>query len=1692
MTELNALTGTGPVSIHALGAATQATSALLSSLSLDTNAAGTETSPNATAPVNEQIAVAAALRNVVGLITAAAVRAAQVGGEPVIVSTPALNISAQLLPVSNGDRRLSLATPIVASLSTETTQAAVQLPADLLSNLTAVSNDSSSPEPIGLQMWTSSLDLHGTGSSNQRTLAGPTVSVSLSQGGQELDVHGVATPILVAMPLDAGMMNQLASATGAARPCVGQLSSTSFFERAQGGDNPCTSVVACNFWDTATNTWSSDGCRTVALANGGMACECTHLTDFIAVMVPSTFDNEIEFAQLDVDTNLTLQCACNRGIDVVLHKAVSGATPRPLSVDVIDATDMAWRLLEVVYVSPTPVDWLALEAPNGTRSNPIRLNMSATGLPEQGPNVKYQASVVLELVSDSFATRNVTIPVDAEVSASVVANMSTWGLVLPGARCSSDREQPPVVRMHLGDQHDATFTACDADGLPVAHELPTELDRRTFRATLDRLDSFNSTKRATRPMSIQAIGGSSYRVNVLATESIGTHLLTVYLAGEHIPWSVPIIVTCPLPLVPFDNNRSCACPPGTESSALGGCSACEAGTFQTHPSTNPCQPCPPGSIAEGLSNQVCIPCPQELHQIRAGQERCESCPPTTSTNGKRGEAECTSCATGYFNLLPDVAASIFTCRRCIAVAGCTNNATIANLDIRPGYWRLSPMSLDVKACLTKRQSGANATQVISSCTGGTNASNYCDPEHYGPLCMLCTERDNQWKYFNTRARRCDNCPDPVPKLVGITATLVLLFMVVAGIQLPLRHAQVLVVHVQARVRLVLNLMGLQAKLKCFVGLYQFLDEISPVFDIDMPIRVIELLDKLEVLRLDPGIFFPGACLGSFFARLLVQTTGPLVLICSVMVAFVIRGVACGGHQNVASGMRSGLASAIPLMLLLGFVFVTPTSVAVFDSFTCTEFQQNDQLYNEPASRRDEQAVVFFLKADYSVRCGPWLLGAMADQPRSPKHDAIKDLAFVMLLVWPVALPVLYLGLLWNSRHALKAKRPTRSSRAIHFLHGDYKKEYYAWEVLDITRRLVLVGFVRFLPKDDLPISRLITGAAISLVFLFSVLWLRPYRHDVDNMVSALMHLTIMLMLLAGCLVEAHQRAMSSLENGAAASLTMLGFESLQQMSVVLVFIPTFTASAMVFVIILSLRFMRFPRTMLDQATGEVVQLSLAKQHKFHLFLSHIWGTGQDQVAAIKRQVCLLLPGISVFLDVDDLEEISALERYIDETAVVLVFLSRGYFGSKNCLREVVASVHKKKPVVLVWEPEVPKGGASIASLKAELYEKAELIETLGSTPGECEEYIFRTSQADGRPTIPWFRVFEFQRKSLVMIAQAALVSTPAYIKKKELRLYMSDAINVSTMVCTEHVCLYASPLNPGAAEVAHELVQALEGLTTTRKPPPGGDEVDLGLPQQSSGSSTRNLRGSSVRGVRKEAAQEAHEATATHFVLYLSTETFTGEAGLRFAEQVRRLRKQNVPCLMIHENDPARNGCEFGTFFTTTPQDLIDDGLFGALALNFSWGVHRQVSLGIAAKVLGAVQQQQSLRSRYTHLQKQTSNVLKRALPSSESLARCSISSRRSSETPCASADGPPSSSSAIVLDVHSEVDAQAPADSANRPADTAPPTNDESGFAAQPTPACGSMHEMGATVPEGWPPSAGHVALRKREQVRSSRTTQC
>ena len=86
-------------------------------------------------------------------------------------------------------------------------------------------------------------------------------------------------------------------------------------------------------------------------------------------------------------------------------------------------------------------------------------------------------------------------------------------------------------------------------------------------------------------------------------------------------------------------------------------------------------------------------------------------------------------------------------------------------------------------------------------------------------------------------------------------------------------------------------------------------------------------------------------------------------------------------------------------------------------------------------------------------------------------------------------------------------------------------------------------------------------------------------------------------------------------------------------------------------------------------------------------------------------------------DVDDLVEIGELENYVNSTACMVFFLSRGYFQSRNCLREVRAALAQKKPCVLVHEADDSHGGLTIQAAKDEC-------------PRELREIIFTHCEYD--------------------------------------------------------------------------------------------------------------------------------------------------------------------------------------------------------------------------------------------------------------------------------------------------------------------------------------------------------------------------
>ena len=109
---------------------------------------------------------------------------------------------------------------------------------------------------------------------------------------------------------------------------------------------------------------------------------------------------------------------------------------------------------------------------------------------------------------------------------------------------------------------------------------------------------------------------------------------------------------------------------------------------------------------------------------------------------------------------------------------------------------------------------------------------------------------------------------------------------------------------------------------------------------------------------------------------------------------------------------------------------------------------------------------------------------------------------------------------------------------------------------------------------------------------------------------------------------------------------------------------------------------------------------------------------------------------------DDLQEIGALEQYVAASQCMLVFLSKGYFHSANCRRELTCATRQEKlALVLVHEADESKGGALLDTLRNDC------------TSQQCDtQAIF----CGDREIITWHRVAAFQLLSLKRIAQASV------------------------------------------------------------------------------------------------------------------------------------------------------------------------------------------------------------------------------------------------------------------------------------------------------------------------------------------------
>ena len=196
-------------------------------------------------------------------------------------------------------------------------------------------------------------------------------------------------------------------------------------------------------------------------------------------------------------------------------------------------------------------------------------------------------------------------------------------------------------------------------------------------------------------------------------------------------------------------------------------------------------------------------------------------------------------------------------------------------------------------------------------------------------------------------------------------------------------------------------------------------------------------------------------------------------------------------------------------------------------------------------------------------------------------------------------------------------------------------------------------------------------------------------------------------------------------------------------------------------------------------------------------------------------------------------------------------------------------------------------------------------------------------------------------------------------------------VNIAELALPRPLVLWCSAGNPGAAAMAHELKDALAG---------GGDAIQ-------------------VVERRPDARVLEAQGTSVAMLLYLNKDTWAAQPGVlerdvratnsfghglgaglvRMASNMRELRRMGssldergagtasadkIRIVLVHEADPAKGGCEFGTFFGTTPQGLIDEGIYKEIAIALHTPPHRAISLALVAQALGATKDAARLAAR--------------------------------------------------------------------------------------------------------------------------------
>ena len=216
----------------------------------------------------------------------------------------------------------------------------------------------------------------------------------------------------------------------------------------------------------------------------------------------------------------------------------------------------------------------------------------------------------------------------------------------------------------------------------------------------------------------------------------------------------------------------------------------------------------------------------------------------------------------------------------------------------------------------------------------------------------------------------------------------------------------------------------------------------------------------------------------------VHALWPFALVAAAgVLLFAHTAATTGRRQRIGCSAAVGaLRRVLELQILVSYVVLPSVSRSIFETWACESFRLDDAAGTS----------VPYLRSDGTTTCN------------SADHRRLAALSFAFLALWPIGVPCAYALLLWRCRAEIRTGRPSWLASSARFLSEDYSHKFLWWEVLDMTRKLLLSSWVLFIDVEEgyHKLLRLLLGSLVCLFFLTLLLVARPWARTVDNLLAA--------------------------------------------------------------------------------------------------------------------------------------------------------------------------------------------------------------------------------------------------------------------------------------------------------------------------------------------------------------------------------------------------------------------------------------------------------------------------------------------------------------------------------------------------------------------------------------------------------------